>query len=256
MGSSASSLASNVSRISANTNVSTVQTCNATQYTEFSPTTVIIDTIDCGGHATIGEITNSQVASCDNSTEVAVLSKVLVDQTAEATSKAGPGLFDTAKANANNFSDVQNNINAIMQSSCNNSQVTVIGERVFNIGKLKAGGDCSIANSNFTQQSACINSIQASLTNDNTISQTATATATAGLDLGALLGILIAIAVILMVVFLGIPFMLTVTTGGAAKNALKSGGGLFHSGGTPLSELRATLSELQAQVLKKGVLKK
>lgn len=253
MGTSASSLASNVSRLSANTNVSTVQSCNATQITKFAPTTVIIDTAQCGGGFSLGNITNTQVASCDNSTELAVLSKVLVDQTAEATSKAGPGIFDTARANSNNFSDIQNNINAIMQSSCNNSQQTVIGERIFKIGALKAGGDCDIANANFTQQSACINSIQASLTNDSSLSQMAKATATAGLDLGALMGILIAIAVILMVVFMGIPFMLTVTTGGAAKNALKSGGGLFHSGGAPLSELRATLSELQAQVLKKGV---
>lgn len=253
MGANASALAENVGRLSATTTVSTVQSCSATQYTTFDPTTVLIDTANCGGSFSVGKINNSQVASCDNSTEVAVLSKVLVDQSAEATSKATPGLMDTAIANSSNFSDIQNNINALMQSSCNNSQVTVIGARVFNIGKLTAGGDCSIADSNFTQQSACINSIQAEITNDSSLSQMAQATATAGLDLGALMGILIAIAVILMIVFLGIPFMLTVVSGGAVKGALKSGGGLFHSGGIPLSELRATLSELQAQVLRKGI---
>lgn len=232
-----------------------MQSCAATQFTEFKETTVNIDYANCGGGFTLGEITNRQEASCDNTAEVAVLSKVLVDQTAEATSKAGPG-FGSAIANSNNFSDVQNNINAVMQSSCNNSQQTVIGARVFNIGKLIAGGDCDIANSNFTQQSACINNIQASITNDSSISQMAKATATSGLDLGALLGILIAIAVILMIVFLGIPFMLTVTTGGAAKKALKSGGGLFNSGGVPVSELKATLSGLQAQVIKSAPIPK
>ena len=227
-----------------------MQSCNATQFTEFKKTTVNIDYASCGDNFILGNITNRQEASCDNTAEVAVLSKVLVDQTAEATSKAGIGAFSTAIANSNNYSDVQNNINAVMQSSCNNSQQTVVGARVFNIGRLEVGGTCDIANSNFTQQSACINNIQASLTNDSTISQMAKATATAGLDLGALMGILIAIAVILMIVFLGIPFMLTVTTGGAAKKALTSGGGLFHSGGVPIAELKATLAGLQAQVIK------
>ncbi len=253
MGTTASSLSSNVSRLSANTDISTVQSCSATQFTRFEPTTVNINTAECGGDFTLGNISNTQVASCKNSTELAVLSKVLVDQSAKATSKAGIGIMTTAVANANNFSDVQNNINALMQSSCNNSQQAVVAARVFNIGTLKAGGDCNIANSNFTQQSACINDIMATLTNDSTVSQTAEASATAGLDLGALLGILIAIVVIIMLVFLGIPFMLTVTAGGKASGALKSAGGLFHSGGPPISELRATLSELQAQVLKKGI---
>ena len=248
-GNSSRSFASNVARLQANTNVATTASCSATQSVIVKGDTFLVDKIDCAGKITIGSTKSTQAAVCNNQTQVAILSKIVSDQASTAKSASGIGsILNDASATANNFVDIQNNVSAIMQSSCNNEQTVSVENRSFRIGIITGSGDCDLLTTETNQQAMCTNSISADITNDSTNTQIAEATATSGADLGQILGILIAICVIMMLAMLFVPFMKIVMMGGKASSALKSGGGLFHSGGESVSSLRATLSALKSKL--------
>ena len=237
------SFASTVARLQANTNIASNASCSATQSVTVKGGTFLIDKIDCKGKITVGSVRSSQTATCNNQTQVAILSKIINDQAASATSNSGIGsILNDASANANTFVDIQNNVSAILLSSCSNEQTVTVEDRSFRIGTITGDADCDLLGTETNQQAMCINNIQADITNDTTNKQSADAKATAGADLGQILGILIAICVIMMLAMLFIPFMKTVTMGGNASNILKSGGG------ESISTLRATLNALKAKV--------
>lgn len=239
---SSRAFASAVARLQANTNVSSNASCSASQSVTLKGGTFLIDKIDCKGKITVGSVKSNQTAVCNNQTQVAILSKIISDQAATSEAASGIGsILNDASANSNTFVDIQNNVSAILLSSCSSEQTVTIENRTFKIGTITGEKDCDLLGTETNQQAMCINNIQADITNDTTNKQTADAKATAGADLGQILGILIAICVIMMLAMLFIPFMKTVTMGGNASNMLKSGE-------ESISTLRATLNALKAKV--------
>jgi len=218
---------SNIANIQANTNVATNESCGAQQYISIQGETIVIGTINCTGGINIGNVSSSQQATCNNQQQVSVLSKVVADQTATSKATNGLGFLNAAIATANNYVDVQNNITAIMQSNCQNMQNVTVGQRTMTAQNIISQGTCDIFNSNFTQNSACLNNIIADITNSTETNQTASATASNGVDLGQLLLILIIILAILFAIIL-LPFLLF---SGVLGGAVKTVGGVGRAGG-------------------------
>lgn len=240
----ASATASNISLLSANTAVSSQESCNNNQVIEAGKLEVYIGEVDCGIFE-FGNITATSRAVCNQYSEVAVTSKVLADQTASSEAIASLlGLMENATANASNYVQVQNNIAALLAASCTNSQKVNLGERSFTAGRI-TGNECRIFNGEFSQEAACLQTVKANIENSSTTNQTATAKATAGTDLGQLILFLLLIfgGGALLAIF-GALIKAIVKGGGAAASAAESGG-LFGSGGLSISELTAKRNGLQ-----------
>lgn len=245
MGANASTaIATAVAEVSANTTVNVNEACAANQDIQFDPVNVVIGSVNCTGGVNISNISVTQNATCNNTQQIAILSKIVADQAAKTDSSTGLGFLNNAIALSSTFIDMQNNIAAFMSSSCYNSQRVVVGKQTYQVGNVISGGLCNIALSNFSQNSACVNDIMAQITNDNQLSQVATATATAGVDLGELLGILFVIFLIMALLFLAVP-LVTAGIGGKALGKLFK---LPGDDGVPISELRAKLRQLQNAV--------
>jgi len=245
--STATATTNNVALLQANTNVSTQEMCNNNQIIDSSAIKVSIGTVACDTFS-VGNVTATSKATCNQYAEVAVLSKVLVDQVANSESSASLlGLFDQALSNANNFVQVQNNVSALLAASCTNSQKINIGDRSFTAGVI-SGQRCEIFNGAFSQEAACLQTLTADITNTSEVSQTAVAKATAGLDLGQLILFLLLLfgGGALLSVF-GALLKAIITGGGRSVSAAQSSG-LFGSGGLSISELTAKRNGLQ-QVL-------
>ncbi len=245
MASNSTSLATNISRLSATTNVAAVESCNTSQSIQIVTESVIIGNVNCK-KVEIGNTSSSQHAVCTNQTQISIVSKVVVDQLAKALATAGlmGGLFQNARSESDNFVDVQNNIMAVMQSSCNNEQTAVIKNRSFIIGNI-TGEECEIMNHSFDQTAVCLNSIIGDFTNSTEVSQVAEATSKTGIDLGEILGILIAICVIMMLSMLFIPFMTSMFRGSNMSNVLK------HGDTDTISALKDQISILKAKISSK-----
>ena len=228
---------SNIANIQANTNVATNESCGAQQFITIQGETIVIGTINCAGGINLGNVTSSQVATCNNQQQVSVLSKVVADQTATSKATNGLGFLNAAIATAQNYIDVQNNITAIMQSSCQNMQNVTVGLRTMTAQNIISQGTCNIFSDSFTQNSACLNNIIADITNSTDTNQSASATASNGLDLGQLIILLILILVILLVLLI-LPFLLF---SGILGGAVKTVGGVGRAGGAT-AELAARLA--------------
>ena len=243
MGNVASATASNISLLSANTAVSSQATCNNNQIISAGPVNVTIGEVDCGTFE-LGNVTATSQAVCDQYNEIAVTSKILADQTASAESLATLlGLMNSAKANANNYVQVQNNIAALLAASCTNSQKVNIADRSFTAGRVR-GDQCRIFNGAFSQEAACLQTLKADIENTTDVSQTATAKATAGSDLGQLiLFLLLIFGGGALLAILG-AIIKAIVKGGGAASATESKG-LFGSGGLSIGELTAKRNALQ-----------
>ena len=238
-------IADAVANISANTTVNSNESCAASQDITFNRLNVVIGSINCGGPISLGNISVLQNAQCSNNQQISVLSKIVADQAAKTNSSTGLGFLDSAIAESSTFIDMQNNIAAFMNATCYNSQKITVGSQNYNIGSIVSKSSCSLFNSAFSQNSACVNDIIASFTNTNDLSQVASATAAAGLDLSSILAILVVILIILAIVFIA-PGLFTASIGG------KSLGKIFKVGGTdtgvPVNQLRARVKQLQRAV--------
>lgn len=223
--------------------MSSQESCNNSQIIQAGKTTFVAGNIDCKNFS-FGNTTATSKATCEQYNSIAILSKVVADQIASSESASGLGFANQAQANANNFVDVQNNIAAIMAASCTNSQKINLEERSFTAGDI-SGEQCNIFNDLFTQEAACLQTLQADITNSTEVSQTATSKATAGLDLGQVITFLIVLCVAIFVILLAVSIFKAVILGGKPKDILKSDGGLFGSGGASLSELTAKRNALQ-----------
>jgi hypothetical protein len=143
-----------------------------------------------GGDITIGDLFVTAEATCNQSVDISVLTKNVMDQ--QATSEAEStgvalNLMNTAESESNNILELQNNIAAQVYASCSNSQDNFIGERTVNINGLRGGANCNVFNIGMSAQMGCTNSAVLDLTTDNDVSQTAKAKAVAGADLGKLI---------------------------------------------------------------------
>lgn len=221
------------------------ESCGASQDITFNKVNVVIGSINCKGDVKIGNISVQQNAQCSNNQQISVLSKIVADQAAKTNSSTGLGFLDAAIAESSTFIDMQNNIAAYMSASCYNSQKIVVGTQNYNIGNIVSDASCSLFNSAFSQNSACVNDIIASFTNTNTLSQVASATATAGLDLSQILAILVVILIILAIVFIA-PGLFSASIGGSSL------GKIFKIGGTdtgvPINQLKAQVAQLRRAV--------
>lgn len=233
-----------VANISANTVVNSSETCAANQSVAFGPLQVTIANISCG-QINIGGKTVQQNATCNNAQQIAVISKIVADQTAKTNSSTGLGFLNAAIAESDTFIDMQNNIAAYMSASCANNQLITVQTQVYTIGNI-TGQQCNIAASGFSQQSSCINNIQAQIQNSNQLTQTAEATATAGVDLGELLAFAVIVLLILAAIFIGIPFLGAAMTGKGIKDVLTGKGGTDSSPSLP--DLRARMLQLRRAV--------
>jgi len=187
--------ATNVMSIKNDTSINTVQNCFNLQHTEVGRTTVNIFNFECGlqgggGDITIGDLFVTAEATCNQSVDISVLTKNVMDQ--QATSEAEStgvalNLMNTAESESNNILELQNNIAAQVYASCSNSQDNFIGERTVNINGLRGGANCNVFNIGMSAQMGCTNSAVLDLTTDNDVSQTAKAKAVAGADLGKLI---------------------------------------------------------------------
>jgi hypothetical protein len=195
----------NYANLSANTNVAVNESCSAQQSILAQPETIVIGTIKCDDQQ-IGNVTVAQQATCQNQQQVSILSKVVADQTANsiARNQFPSSLFSQAIAESSNFVDVQNNVAAIMQSTCNNAQNVTVGKRSLNVGAI-TGKTCDIFNTDITQNSICLQNIQADITNSTETNQTATATASNGIDLGQLLALLLVLLLFIVLIILVVP---------------------------------------------------
>jgi hypothetical protein len=236
--SSASATSSNIALLSANTNVSTQESCNNNQVINSSSIKVNIGTINCQT-LLVGNLTATSKATCNQYAEIAVMAKVLADQVANSESSASLlGFAEQALANATNFVQVQNNVSALLAASCTNSQKVNIGERSFTAGVI-SGETCEIFNGAFSQEASCLQTLKADITNTTEVSQTATAKATAGLDLGQLILFLLLLfgGGALLAIFGAL--LKAIITGGGRAVAKSESSGLFGSGGLSISELTA-----------------
>ena len=198
---SSTAMSSNIAKISQNTNVSSQQSCNNSQVIKIGQETVQLGNINCKNFS-LGNVTVAANQTCNQYQDVAVTSKVTADQLAQSLAKTGIGAFDSALAYSSNFIDVQNNLNVIISSSCINSQDISIADRILTAGNI-SGDECDIFNDGFTQQSACVQTIKADITNSSDIKQTADSKAIAGLDIGDLIALIIAICVMIVLLMIG-----------------------------------------------------
>lgn len=237
MGNVASATATNTSIISANTNVSTQESCNNNQVIESGPISVYIGELECG-IVDIGNITVTSRAVCQQYTEIAILSKVLADQVADANSETAVAIASMAQANASNYIDVQNNIAAMIAASCTNSQKVNIAQRSFTAGRV-SGEECRIFNGTFSQEAACLQTIKADITNSTDVSQTSTAKATAGIDMQQLIIFIIVLCVagIIFTILAAVLKSMISTPPSLSPSSFTQPKGLFGSGGPSLSEL-------------------
>jgi hypothetical protein len=188
--------ATNVMSIKNDTSINTVQNCFNLQHTEIGRTTVNIQNFDCEETIKIGEIFVSAEATCNQSVDISVLTKNVMDQQATSEAKStgvALNLMNSATAESNNILELQNNIAAQVYASCSNSQDNFIGERTVNINGLRSGANCNVFNIGLSAQMGCTNSAVLDLTTDNDISQSASAKATSGADLGQLIILLLLI---------------------------------------------------------------
>jgi hypothetical protein len=206
---------------------------------------VNIQNFQCKEKISIGNIFVSAEATCNQSVDISVLTKNVMDQ--QATSEAEStgvalNLMNSATAESNNIIELQNNIAAQVYASCSNSQDNFIGERTVNINGLGGGANCNVFDIGLSAQMGCTNSAVLDLTTDNDISQTAKAKAVAGADLGKL--------IILLLLIFGGGFFFSLL-GIMMKIVLKgSAGGPPGIGGkgapeVPISSLQQKLGALQ-----------
>jgi hypothetical protein len=243
MGNNASTVASNIALLSANTNVASQSTCNNSQIVTAKPTSITIGEIDCPV-INIGNTTVTSKATCEQYTSIAVLAKAIADQSAKSESTTGIGIFDQAKANANNYVDVQNNIEVILASSCTNSQKINLDTRSFTAGTVR-GEQCNIFNETISQEAACIQTVIADVTNDTETNQDASASASAGLNLQQIIIILALVLAGMFLFTLCAAVIRSMFKGGSSSDILKSNSGLFNSGGSSISDLRAKANSLE-----------
>lgn len=249
-GNTATATATNIALLEANTNVSTQASCNNNQIIDADEISVTIGQVNCGIFE-IGNITATSQAVCNQYQEIAVLSKVLADQIAAAEAATGLGIFSQATANATSFVDVQNNISALLASSCTNSQKVNVAKRSFTAGVL-TGESCKIFNGAFSQEAACIQTLKADISNVTEVSQTTNAKATAGLDLGQLiLFLLLLFGGFALLAIFGAIIKAIVVGGGRAATSQSSG--LFGSGGASISELTSKRNALQSVLKQREV---
>jgi hypothetical protein len=237
--------ATNVMSIKNDTSINTVQNCFNLQHTEIGKTTVNIMNFACGedgqGDINIGEIFVTAEATCNQSVDISVLTKNVMDQqaTAEAESTGvALNLMNSAVAESNNIIEMQNNIAANVYASCSNTQDNVIGERTVNINGLRGAANCNVFNIGLSAQMGCTNSAILDLTTDNDVSQIAKAKAVAGADLGKL--------IILLLLIFGGGFFFSLM-GIVMKMVLKgsAGGPQGKPAEVPISSLQAKLGALQ-----------
>ena len=242
----------NYAKISANTTVASQETCNNNQVVQVGEISIVADTIECNtiNFGNVGAVTN-QV--CRQYQDIAVLSKVVADQSAksDASIQALAGFFNDATANANNYVDIQNNIAVFMAANCTNAQKVNIQNRSFKAGKI-SGQDCNIFNTFISQEAMCLQNLKADISNDTSVKQDANAVAEVGVDLGQVMLFLLLIffgASIFFVFIAIIGRLLKSGNSGGLRDALNSGAnGLFGSGGASVSELKAKLVELQTSI--------
>ena len=246
MGAAASTAtATNIAQLNASSSVSTSESCSTVQSIAVAETTIVINNLTCGGDLIVAPTKVTQQSNCLNNSTVAVISKVIADQIATSTTKAGvaiPFTISAAVSNSSNFVDIANNISAFIQASCNNQQILNLGKRTFQVGDVVASGDCNIFPLEADQATMCINDIQTSILNDVESRQTAEATATSGLDLADLIKGIIAILALLLLLLIVIPIVITAFTGGTIKNIFTS-----KKTGQSIGELKGILSGLKAQ---------
>lgn len=239
---SASSVAANYALLNANTNVASQESCNNMQVVEVSETTATFGSINCQNF-TFGKTQVTANQTCNQYSQIAILAKVVADQSAKSESIAGIGFFEQAKAEAVNYIQVQNNLSAIIAASCTNSQKLSVGTRTFTAGTI-TGEQCDIYSTLITQEAMCLQTVFADITNSTETSQDATAKATAGLDLGQILLFLIILCVVGFVLALLGAVIRSMLRGGSASDILGTKSGIFGSGGPPISTLRAKLKYL------------
>lgn len=235
-------MGSAVAAISANTVVNVNEQCAANQNIQYQASNVTIGNITCKGKVTIGSVTVLQNATCTNKQNVSVISKIIADQAAKVTSTTGGGFLNAAMAGASTAIDMQNNVSVLMSARCNNTQNVTVGTQMYQIGNISSDSSCDILNSQFTQNSTCIQDILAQVENSNDLKQTVEATATAGGDMSQFLLFIFMILLIVGFIFIGGP-LLSKLGGGGSTGFLKGD----DSNAIPLSDLRTQLTQLKSQ---------
>lgn len=241
-GNTSKAMGSAVAAISANTVVNVSEQCAANQNILYKGSNVTIGNITCKGKVTIGGVKALQNATCTNKQNVSVISKIIADQAAKITSATGGGFANAAMAGASTSIDMQNNVSVLMSARCNNTQNVTVGTQMYQIGNISSDSSCDILNSQFTQNSACIQDILAQIENSNDLKQTVEASATAGGDMSQFLLFIFMILLIVGFIFIGGP-LLSKLGGGGSFGFLKSG----DSNAIPLSDLRTQLAQLKSQ---------
>jgi hypothetical protein len=215
------STVTNVMALKNSTSVNTVQNCFNLQHTEVGRTTVNIFNFICKDTINIGSVFVTAQATCEQSVDIAVLTKNVLDQQATAEAAAtglALNILNYASANSNNLIELQNNIAAQVYASCANTQDTFIGERVANINGVQGGANCNVLSIGLSAQMGCTNNAIIDLTTDNDLSQIAKAKATAGLDLSQLILILMLLfGGGLLIALLGIVMKIVLKGGSQAK---------------------------------------
>lgn len=242
-GNNASATAANYSLLNANTNVASQESCNNSQVINYDKTTATFGSINCDTF-TFGKTVVTAKQTCNQYAQIAVLAKVIADQSAKTEASSGIGFLNQSKSNSSNYIQVQNNIETIIASSCTNSQKINVQTRSFTAGSI-SGNQCDIFSDSLSQEAFCIQTVLADIANNVETSQDAEAKATAGLDLQQVILFLILICVVLFVFTLCAAVIRAMLRGGSSKDILKSSGGIFGSGGASISELRAKLSSLK-----------
>jgi len=245
-GNSAKAVGSAVASISANTVVNVSEQCSANQNIVYQGANVITGNINCRGGVAIGNVTTLQNATCTNKQNVSVISKIIADQAVKVTSATGGGFLNAAMAGASTAIDMQNNVSVLMSARCNNTQNITVGQQMYQLGNISSDGYCDILNSQFTQNSTCIQDILAQIENSNDLKQTVEASATAGGDMGQFLTFIFMILLVVGIIFIGGPLLKSMIGGGG----FTKGG---NSNDTPISDLRTQLQQLKSQAQAQGL---
>lgn len=235
--------AENYASIQANTDVSSQASCNNNQVISTDSVTFVANQILCE-NVNIGGLTANSLATCDQYQNIAILSKVLADQRAKAESETGLGWFNMALASSENSVEIQNNIAALIATSCTNSQKVNIGKRSYTLGVVQ-GKTCNLLQDAISQEAVCIQNIIAEVTNDTALSQDAAAKASAGLDLGQVILFLILIFGGLFILMIMGSLVKSILGGGVKATSATDSSGLFGSGGPSLGELSGKRNALQ-----------
>lgn len=216
----------------------TTTACSGRLYQKQSDSTLIIGDIDCADGINIGSQVATQQVNCRNDQQVAATARAAATQQATANVS---GLLPMGSSSASNFVDMQSAIAQTIQSRCDASIVQSIQGETYQISTITATeGVCNVLAQVADQKFACVNSVAASATISQSVSQTATATVS-GIDTDMLFMIFLIVAVVFcggpLLAVLGAPFEILETIVNIVGDIVRAAINLVSRAGTVVLRL-------------------